>query len=258
MRIAACQFGVSGSIADNLETIARAMREAAANRAALLVCPECALTGYPPRNIASAAAVDFDAVNAALRQLQALSDKTGVALIVGAVVRENGLHYNRALVLRPGAQADFYDKRALWGWDRDNFAPGAAPGVFALGGLRVGVRICFEVRFPEYFRALYRATDLNIVLFYDVADAEDTNRYNLIRGHLQTRAVENVCPILSVNATRPHQTAPTCLIDASGRVLHEQPRGAEGLMICNFIPKDPDFGKRGRLSISDRLTGACR
>ena len=46
------------------------------------------------------------------------------------------------------------------------------------------------MRFPEYFRELYaRKTDLNVVLFYDVSDVDDTGRYDLIKGQLQTRAV---------------------------------------------------------------------
>ena len=61
----------------------------------------------------------------------------------------------------------FYDKRALWGWDRDNFTEGQNEGIFEIGGITIGVRICFEIRFPEYFRELYKQrTDLNVVLFY--------------------------------------------------------------------------------------------
>ncbi len=34
-----------------------------------------------------------------------------------------------------------------------------------------GVRICYEVRFPKFFRELYKkSTDLNVILFYDVAE----------------------------------------------------------------------------------------
>ncbi len=43
-----------------------------------------------------------------------------------------------------------------------------------------------------------------MVLFYDVSDRDDTDRYDLLRGHLRTRAVENVCHILSVNAIYPY------------------------------------------------------
>lgn len=45
-----------------------------------------------------------------------------------------------------------YDKRALWGWDKDNFTPGEGGGIIEYGDIKIGIRICFEVRFPEYFR----------------------------------------------------------------------------------------------------------
>ena len=255
MRIAAYQFPVSGNIAENLSRMLGAVRRAALRQVKLLIFPECALTGYPPRDIQSAAAVDDVAVSEARRQLQALSDETGVSLITGAICLENGRYYNRALVFRPDRSPAHYDKRALWGWDQKNFAPGREKGVFDIGGLRVGVRVCFEVRFPEYFRELYREkTDLNVVLFYDVSDHDDQDRYDLIWGHLRTRAVENVCPLLSVNAVAPFQTAPTCLIDASGRLRAEQPRNQEGLLLYDYEKTPPDFGEKGRLYFSDQLT----
>ena len=84
------------------------------------------------------------------------------------------------------------------------------------------VRICFEVRYPEYFRELYREnTALNIILFYDVADSDDIERYELIKSHIRTRAVENVTYTMSVNSIRPYQTAPTGIFDKSGRTINE-------------------------------------
>ena len=55
----------------------------------------------------------------------------------------------------------------------------------------------------------------------DVVDEDDETRYQMIRGHLMTRAVENVTPVLSVNAIDPNQTAPTCFINASVSVCKE-------------------------------------
>ena len=94
---------------------------------------------------------------------------------------------------------------------------------------------------------------MNVILFYDVSDKDDLNRYDLIRGHIRTRAVENVCSTLTVNAVSPCQTAPTMLTGASGQVLAEAGRNREELLIYDFIPQLPDFGERGRNEISDQL-----
>lgn len=254
MRIAAYQFAVTGNIRDNLNWIKAAIQQAAEDGVRLLVCPECALTGYPPRVIPSSAAVDFTALDEAHRELQLLADRHQMYLIVGTMTKTDRSIHNTARIIRPGQPALLYHKGGLWGWYRDNFVPGTEPGIVVLDGLRIGVSICYEVRFPEYFRELYRQkTDLNVVLFYDVSDRDNTERYDLIRGHLRTRAVENVCPILSVNAIHPYQTAPTMLTDASGFVLSEAERNRESLMVFDFEPKQPDFGERGRRELSDSL-----
>lgn len=254
MKIAAYQFPVTGNIRDNLSRIKSATMYAAEAGVRLLVCPECALTGYPPRDLPSSAAVDFAELDKAHRELQNLADRHQMYLIVGTMSETAEGVRNTARIIRPGKQTLLYHKRALWGWDRDNFVPGYESGIVELDGLKIGVRICFEVRFPEYFRELYRQkTDLNVILFYDVSDWDDAGRYDLIRGHIRTRAVENVCPILSVNAIHPYQTAPTMLTDASGVVLVEAERGREALKVFDFESKQPDFGERGRKELSDQL-----
>lgn len=254
MRLAAYQFGVTGDIKHNMETIGKAVGLAAEKKAELIVFPECAVTGYPSRDIDKAENIDNASVENALKALQGLSDKLGISIIVGAAVFDEK-YYNRAYLFTPEQKDAWYGKRALYGWDAENFTPGTENGIFKLDGLNIGVRICFEVRFPEYFRELYRAhTDLDIVLFYDVADTDDTERYNLIKSHLLTRAVENVTPFLSVNATSPFQTAPTCVINASGKVLVEHERNVEGLLIYDFEKTEPNFGEKGRILYSDMLS----
>ncbi len=257
MKLAAYQFGVSGDVRQNTAIIERAAAQAAEQGAELIVFPECALTGYPPRDIASAEAADEAAVLRATEEIKALADRLGIAILVGTIASDGpGEFYNRAYFFVPGEPTWWYDKRALYGWDEENFAQGTEDGVFRFGEYTIGVRICFEVRFPEYFRELYLAqTDLNIVLFYDVADTDDTDRYQLIRGHLQTRAVENVTPILSVDATKPYQTAPTCYIDASGSVKAECERGSESILFYEFEKQKPTFGEVGRKRVSDSLLG---
>lgn len=252
MKIGAYQFPVTGNITENTSRILAAVDQAVREGVELLVFPECAVTGYPPLEIPSPDAVDEALSEEAHRQLRDAAVRHHIFLLAGTILSRNASFVNAALFFAPDGSVTEYDKRALWGWDRDHFAPGSRDGIVRIGSLKVGIRICFEVRFPEYFRELYRAkTDLNIILFHDVSDHADPDRYALIRGHVQTRAVENACPVFTVNTSSPHQTAPTALFDASGRVLSEAEPGRENLMICDFIKKEPDFGELGRRTISD-------
>ena len=255
MKLGAYPFPVSGNVAANLEQIRHGIRQAAAQGVELLLFPECALTGYPPRHLPSPAVIDFDALDRIHDELQALAAKCCLHLVIGTMQREGDAVFNTALHLAPDGSWNAYRKRALWGWDAEHFTPGTETGVWQIGDLRVGVRICYEVRFPEYFRELYReCTDLNLLLFCDVADSDNPARYDLIRGHMMTRAVENVCPILAVNATAPCQTAPTGFYGASGQTIAELPRGKEGLLVAEWSPQPLTFGEQGRRVFSDRLT----
>ncbi len=254
MKIGAYQFPVTGNITENLSRILGAVEQAARSGVELLIFPECAVTGYPPLEIPSPDSVDEALAEEAHRQLSDAAVQHHIFLLAGTILRRDASFYNAALFFAPDGSVTEYDKRALWGWDRENFTPGSQTGIVQAGPLKLGIRICFEVRFPEFFRELYRAkTDLNIILFHDVSDHADPDRYALIRGHVQTRAVENACPVFTVNTSGPHQTAPTALFDASGRVLSEAEPGRETLLICDFEKKEPDFGELGRRTISDSL-----
>lgn len=270
MKIAAYQFPVCGDVEKNRTNILRAIERAAKAGVRLLVCPECAVTGYPPRDVDSVHKIDFQAVEKAHQAIAEAAWCHDIFVLVGTIVKEEctmwdaplmgdapaieNMFYNTALVFTPQGQVERYSKRALWGWDAENFSAGEEPGVFDVDGIRVGVRICFEVRFPEYFRELYKAkTNLNIILFYDVSDREDPDRYNLIRGHVRTRAVENVTYTLTCNATFPHQTAPTALYDRSGRTLVEVNPGQEAILVYELKGSEPDFGEKGRIAFSEKL-----
>ena len=253
MRIAAYQFAVSGNISENYKEIEKAIYFAKNEDVHLIIFPECSLTGYPPRNITNSSCVDFNLVHIMCEKLQSIANENNISFIIGTIFKEKEI-YNRAMLFQPNSQIKFYDKRALWGWDKDNFAKGSRDGIFEMEGIRFGIRICFEVRFPEFFRELYRRnTDIDLVLFHDVADIDDKERYDLIKGHLQTRAAENVTTAISVNAVSPFQTAPTMVVGKSGQRIKECVRNRPELLIYDFEKTENDLGEKGRASISDEL-----
>lgn len=238
-----------------MEIIKKAVLQASHEGIRLLAFPECALTGYPPRDIENPSLVNFDALSLAYEQLQRLVNDSDIHIIVGSITRENNKYYNSAIVFAPNQEKTIYHKRALWGWDKDNFSTENSDGVFDIEGFKVGIRICFEVRFPEFFRELYKAhTDLNVILFYDVSDYNDTERYEIIKAHIRTRAVENVTHTLSVNSIAPYQTAPTALNDRSGHTLIELGQNEEKLLVYDLENTQLNFGEHGRKQISDWLT----
>ena len=255
MRLAAYQFAVCGDLKKNTEKIKKAIEKAATEKADFIAFPECALSGYPPTDLAGSKDFDYNALPAVLNELQELSDAHNITVLVGSIAFDEK-YVNRAFLIAPKRDIRHYDKRALYGYDSDNFERGNTDGIFEIEGLKVGVRICFEARFPEYFRELFKEnTDLNAVIFYAVSDFDDREKYDVLKSHLITRAAENVTPILAVNAIRPFQSCPTAFFNASGRVLAETERNTEELLIVDFEKTELNFGEIGRKRESDYLLG---
>lgn len=260
MRIGAYQFPVAKEISENLKHMEEGARAAAKEGVRILAFSECALTGCPEGNAEHIRAIAECDLESYIEKVGELSRKSGVYLLFGSVRKQSFGWTNCAFLASPdGTVTPAYEKRALWGWDKDLFSQpsesDSSDGVFEVEGMRFGVRICFEVRFPEYFRELYREKpDAVFVMFNDRDEAANPGRYGLITAHLRTRAVENICPIVSVNTSLAFQCVPTAAFDEDGSIVAELPLNQAGLLTYSLLKTEPSFGALGRTYISDMLT----
>lgn len=255
MRIAAFQFRSSKDLSENHETMVRAIERAAENGVRLLVFQECAACGYPPIETPSVLQIDYDALDVYLKSIQSLAAAHKMYIAVGTIRKEGTALFNSIQLIGPdGALSGHYDKRALWGWDLDHYQMGRELGIFEIDHIKVGFRICFEIRFPEYFRELLKSNvELCFVSFSDVLDHPSVERYELIKSHLVTRAVENVMTVVSVNSISQNQTAPTAVFDINGAMVRQAPVDQEYLLIYDYTPPEIGYGAEGRLKHSHML-----
>jgi len=257
LRFGAFQFRANGSLAENLCSIERGIEIAAERGVRFLLTQECALTGYPPVELKSVSEIDFEQVNQALETFQGLSAKHNMVIAIGTILMEGGNRRDSVVVISPDpGQRHIYSKRALWGWDLDNFVAGNSSGILTVDSVRIGIRICFEIRFPECFRELFKANvDVALVSLCDVADAENRGRYEIIQAHMITRAVENAFYLMSANSISKVQTAPTCLVTPDGEVADVAPATEEYLLWFEYEKEEPNFGRKGRIVVSRKLMG---
>lgn len=257
LRVGAFQFVGSGSISENVAAIERGIKLAAKENIRLLLTQECALCGYPPVEVSALAKIDHKEQQHALETVSDLAKENNLYILLGLITFQETEAFNSVILIDPaGEQSKPYHKRALWGWDIENFMPGdSSNGIFIVDGIRVGARICYEVRFPEYFRELFQQqVDLAAVSFVDVGKPEQSEKIEIIKSHLISRAAENAIFVLSANSTSQQQLAPTCLINPDGHLLGKAPLNQEALLTGEIEITPPNFGRQGRIAQSKMLT----
>ena len=155
LRVAALQINpVIGEVEANLDRIEAAATEARDAGAVLAVAPEASVTGYAFDARDEALAVARRAELVATDRLAAFAARTGMALICGTLEAVGEELFNTALILAPDGRRLVYRKLHLPYLGVDRFVtPGPdAPAVVELAGIRVGVLICYDLRFPEAAR----------------------------------------------------------------------------------------------------------
>lgn len=139
----------------NLDKIEELTRQAVREHGAqLVVFPEAAITGYCFRSREEAAAAAIAQDGPELTRLLALCREETVSVAVGAVEREGEALYNTVFFLEPDGTVQSYRKSHLpyLGLDRFVTAGEASGGVFDTRFGKIGIVVCYELRFPEAAR----------------------------------------------------------------------------------------------------------
>lgn len=149
--------------------------------------------------------------------------RRGVTVVAGSLPlrRDDGI-YNKTMVIGPhGQTVAAYEKLHLFtmmGEERF-FAAGPSRRSFALGGLPVGLAICYDLRFPELFRALALEGAQVIFLPAEWPAARADHWLTLTRA----RAIENQLYLCAVNCVGEHRGNPfyghSLLIGPSGEIV---------------------------------------
>jgi predicted amidohydrolase len=156
MRIALCQLPGSPDPAVSLTRVRGALAEAAAGRADLAVFPEATMVRFGSDLRRAAEPLD----GAFCSGLADAARESGVALVAGVFEpAPDGRVYNTAVAFcAAGSLLAAYRKLhlfdALGQRESDLVAPGSEVVAASVGGVRVGLEICYDIRFPELTRAL--------------------------------------------------------------------------------------------------------
>ena len=163
-RVALVQLRTPATHAAALAHVEPLVRQAAGEGARLVLTPEATnvLQRARERLLPTLVTLEADPVVARLRKLAA---ELGVEVLVGSalVAREGGGYANRSVLIRvDGALAATYDKIHMFDVDLPSgetvresavYTPGEAARVVDTAAGRLGLTVCYDLRFPALFRA---------------------------------------------------------------------------------------------------------
>jgi predicted amidohydrolase len=247
-RIAALQMVSGPELAANLSVAERLLAEAAAAGAKLVVLPEYfCLIGRRDTDKLDAAEMPGD--GPVQRFLSARAKRLGLWIVGGTLPMrsDDPTHaLNSNTVWAPdGTLAARYDKIHLFSFEQGEerydegrvLRPGTTPVALQAGPLRVGLSVCYDLRFPELYRALMNPPcDL---LCVPSAFTVPTGRahWELL---LRARAVENQCYVIAAAQGGLHPTGRrtwghSMIVDPWGEVLAVQAEG-QGVVLADVDP----------------------
>lgn len=235
LNIASCQFPVSADIVANADAICRLMQQAARQGAQIIHFSECALSGYAGVDFTSFECFDWDTLVRQTQRVMALSAQLNVWTVLGSCHRLTAPHkpHNCLYLISPAGQiVDRYDKRFCTEMDLQHYTPGDHFVIFDLNGVRCSLLICFDLRFPELYRQLYKQGVRCIFQsFYNARQQGPSIHSEIMRQTMQANAANNGFWVSMTNSCGWYCPYPSCFIQPDGRIVAQLPEHTEALMV---------------------------
>jgi nitrilase len=251
LKIAAIQMVSTPHLEENLEVAARLIKAASESGSQLVVLPEyfCLMGLKDTDKVNVREVAGSGPIQARLAEI---AQENNVYLVAGSIpleAKESNKVLNTSLVFNPqGEQIARYDKIHLFGFQTDmeryeeseTIAPGGEPCHFQITlnsvDWQFGLSICYDLRFPELYRALGPVDCHIIPAAFTYTTGKD--HWEIL---LRARAIENQCYVLSsaqggIHLNQRRTWGDSMLIDPWGQVLANLAQG-EGF-ITGMLSKD--------------------
>ena len=260
LKIATCQFAVSASIKRNAQQIQKYIKQAAKSKADIVHFPECALSGYVGVDFPNFENFDWQLLKEQTLEIMSLAKKHSLWLVMGSThpLSDNNKPYNSLYLVGPdGRIHDRYDKRFCMKAEARKYTPGDHFVTFNIRGVKCALLICFDVRFAEVYRELYKQkVQCVFQSFYNARQKGPSVHTHIMRQSMQCRAASNHFWVSLANASGYYSPYPSCFISPDGVIVKQLKQNRAGLMInkidTNKKYYDPMKGLR-ELAIAGRL-----
>ncbi|NLW84335.1 MAG: carbon-nitrogen hydrolase family protein [Phycisphaerae bacterium] len=235
LNIATCQFAVSGDVDANAEKIRDLMRQAAAQNADIVHFSECALSGYAGVDVVDFVGYNWATLKERTREIIALAGELKLWVVLGSshpLTPPHKPHNSLYLISPEGKLVDRYDKRFGTELDLQHYTPGNHFVVFDIHGVRCSLLICFDLRFPELYRELYKQGVRCIFQsFYNARQQGPSVHTEIMRQTMQANAADNGFWVSMTNSCGWYCPYPSCFIQPDGRIAQQLADHTEGLLV---------------------------
>jgi deaminated glutathione amidase len=236
----------------------KSVRAAVQRGASLVVLPEYVTFLHASGNVMRSNALREED-DPALSRFRQLAKEEGVWLLIGslALATEGGKLANRSfLISADGTVLGRYDKIHMFDAtlpggrtirESSSYEPGTKAVVMGTPWAKLGMSICYDIRFPALYRALAQSGAQ--ILVVPAAFTKATGQLHW-KALLQARAIENGAYVVAAATcgTHPggHETfGHAMIVDPNGRVIAEA--GDEPEVICATIDVSTVESVRGRM-----------
>lgn len=206
--------------------------------------PECALSGYVGVDFPSFEGYDWKLLREQTGRIIELAGKLGLWVVLGSSHRlsEPSKPYNSLYLIGPkGKIIDRYDKRFCMGRELEQFTPGNHFVFFTINGVNCSLLICFDLRFPELYRVLYKH-GVNCVFqsFYNARQKRPSVHTHIMRQTMQCHAATNHFWVSMSNASGYYSSYPSCFIRPDGVIVRQLTANQPGMMV-NAVDLSEEF-----------------
>jgi predicted amidohydrolase len=235
LKIATCQFAIGGSIKRNVRQICVLLRRAARAKADIAHFPECALSGYAGTDLESLDDLDWQLLRQETQNIMALAKNLKLWVVLGSVHQltpPNKPHNCLYLINPKGKILDRYDKRFCLASELQHYTPGNRFVNFNLNGVKCSLLICFDVRFPEVYRELYKqGVQCLFQSFYNARQKGPSVHTHIMRQTMQCRAATNFLWVSMANSSGCYSPYPSCFIQPDGMIVGQLKQNRAGMMV---------------------------
>ena len=244
-RIACLQTNAGQSWRENLQRLRTQIKRALAGKPHLIALPEMFCWRGPSRDLSRIA---FQVTPLVVREFRRLARANNTAVLLGSLLEPGpgGKFYNTSILISQSGKIaaryrkiHLFDNRLKNAKSRESrhIVPGRKVVTGKIGRLRMGLAVCYDLRFPELFRRLAKTGARIIFLPANFTHETGKAHWEVL---LRARAIENQVFIIAPAQTGIHPSTrirsfgTSLIVDPWGKVLRKGSLTREQVLIADL------------------------